>query len=149
MAQCIFSSLSAIKTLSVSKKCVRRTTAVREVQYSDLFFRLHGVRHTLNYTQYTLSISYLDTQNWNVLLIFTLKRFVSVTKNMYPLKRKGKNYRLISFRIFISLFADTDINAEKNQNTFHWIPIQNIRICVYTSQNGEYNFRHTLKHRKG
>jgi len=72
------------------KICVRRTTAVRKVQYSDLFFRLHGVRHTLNYTQYTLSISYLDTQNWNVLLIFTVKRFVSVTKNMYPLKRKGK-----------------------------------------------------------
>jgi hypothetical protein len=90
MAACIFSLFSAIKTLSVSKKCVRRTTAVREVQYSDLFFRLHGVRHTLNYTQYTLSISYLDTQNWNVLLIFTVKRFVSVTKNMYPLKRKGK-----------------------------------------------------------
>jgi hypothetical protein len=106
------------KNASVSKKCVRRTTAVREVQYSDLFFRLHGVRHTLNYTQYTLSISYLDTQNWNVLLIFTLKRFVSVTKNMYPLKRKGKNYRLISFRIFISLFADTDINTEKKLKHF-------------------------------
>ena len=62
------------KNASVSKKCVRRTTAVREVQYSDLFFRLHGVRHTLNYTQYTLSISYLDTQNWNVLLIFTVAK---------------------------------------------------------------------------
>ena len=67
-----------------------RNPAVGKAQYSNLFFRLHGIRHTLNYTQYTLSISYLDTQNWNVLLIFTVKRFVSVTKNMYPLKRKGK-----------------------------------------------------------
>jgi hypothetical protein len=67
-----------------------RNPAVGKAQYSDLFFRLHGIRHTLNCTQYMLSISYLDTQNWNVLLIFTVKRFVSVTKNMYPLKRKGK-----------------------------------------------------------
>ena len=65
--------------------------------YSDLFFRLHGIRHTLNCIQYSLSISYL---------------------NMYPLKRKGKNYRLISFRIFISLFADTDINTEKKLKYF-------------------------------
>ena len=66
------------------KICVRRTTAVRKVQYSDLFFRLHGIRHTLNCTQCTLSISYLNTQNWKVLLIFTVKRFVSVAKNVFP-----------------------------------------------------------------
>ncbi len=72
------------------KICIWRTTVVRKVQYSDLFFRLHGIRHTLNCTHYTLSISYLNTQNWKVLLIFTVKRFVSVAKNMYPLKRKGK-----------------------------------------------------------
>ncbi len=66
------------------KICIRRITAVRKVQYSDLFFRLHGIRHTLNCTQCTLSISYLNTQNWKVLLIFTVKRFVSVAKNVFP-----------------------------------------------------------------
>ena len=48
------------------------------------------VDHTLNYTQCTLSISYLNIQNWKVLLIFTVKRFVSVAKNKYLLKRKGR-----------------------------------------------------------
>jgi hypothetical protein len=99
------------------KICICRTTAVRKVQYSDLFFRLHGIRHTLNCTQYTLSISYLNTQNWKVLLIFTVKRFVSVAKNMYPLKRKGKlSLDLLKqqFQYFISFFATeyTDVNAK-------------------------------------
>ncbi len=67
-----------------------RNPAVGKVQYSDLFFRLHDIHHTLNYTQCTLSISYLNTQNWRVLLIFTVKRFVSVAKIMYLLKRKGR-----------------------------------------------------------
>ncbi len=73
----------------------RRRTAARKVQYSDLFFRLHGIRHTLNCTQYTLSISYLNTQNWKVLLIFTVKRFVSVAKNMPSQNMQSRIYACI------------------------------------------------------
>jgi hypothetical protein len=100
-----------------------RNPAVGKAQYSDLFVRLHDIRHTLNYTQCTLSISYLNTQNWKVLLIFTVKRFVSVAKNMYPLKRKGKlSLDLLKqqFQYFISFFATeyTDANAEKKLKPF-------------------------------
>ncbi len=47
---------------------------------------------------------------------------VSLAKNMYPLKRKGK-LSLDLFPCFISLFATeyTDANAEKKLKSFSWV----------------------------
>ncbi len=43
--------------------------------------------------------------------------FVSMAKNMYPLKRKGK-LSLDLFPYLISLFADTDVNTENVSKYF-------------------------------
>jgi len=61
-----------------------RNPAVGKAQYSDL-----SSGYTIYVTplkMYTVHAvySYLNTQNWKVLLIFTVKRFVSVAKNVFP-----------------------------------------------------------------
>ena len=56
---------------------------------------------------------------------------VSMAKNMYPLKRKGK-LSIDLFPYFISLFADTDVNAEKKLKSFRWTTGYKIyaRMCT-------------------
>jgi hypothetical protein len=56
---------------------------------------------------------------------------VSVAKNMYPLKRKGK-LSLDLFPFFISLFADTDVNAEKKfKNSFQGICLPDVSVQYF------------------